>query len=290
MANNKKIKISTLGSRMTSVISVALVLTLIGLIVLGAIAGSNGSKMVKANMGFIVKLDRTLDSVKVADIYNLLSHQPFTRESKFTSADDILAEESKYLGEDILAMTDINPYCSEIEVFVTEPYAVTDSLTRLAGVVSGVEGVDSVLVQTNVLKSVETNLNHLGFILMLVAVALLLISVVLINNTVYLSVYSRRFTINTMRLVGATGGFICRPFIRAGAVTGLVSALVAVIILIPLRIYLRTIDPAVDELISDIETIMMYFGLIILGVLICAVASGLAAVRYLRLDYDDMFK
>lgn len=290
MSEKKKNKKTTLGSRLTSIISVSLVLVLLGVVAMTAICGHNGSKKLNSNIGFVVKIDREADSLAIDALTQRLSKAPFVRESRYSSPEAILAEESAYIGEDALALVDENPYNAEIEIKVKEQYASPDSVTALAARVQAYDGVEEVLAQTAVLRTVDTNLHNLMLILLIVAAALLAISLVLINNTVYLSVYSRRFTINTMRLVGATPGFIRAPFIRAGAVTGLIASIIAVALLVPFKLYLCGIDPMIAELLPLYEEIMVYAVLMSLGTAICAVASAIATTRYIRVDYDDMFK
>ncbi len=290
MTGKKKSKRTTLGSRLTSIVSVSLVLVLLGVVAMTAICGHNGSKLLSSNIGFVVKIDREADSLTVVNLTQRLAGAPFTRESKYSSPEAILAEESKYIGEEAIALVDENPYNAEIEVKVKEYYASPDSVASLAARVQAYDGVEEVLAQTAVLRTVNTNLHNLMLILLIVAAALLAISLVLINNTVYLSVYSRRFTINTMRLVGATPGFIRAPFVKAGAVTGLIASLVAIALLVPFKLYLCGIDPMIADLLPLSEEIMVYVALLLLGTAICAGASAVATTRYIRVDYDDMFK
>ena len=111
----------------------------------------------------------------------------------------------------------------------------------------------------------------------------------LINNTVSLAVYSRRFIIHTMKLVGATGAFIRRPFILAGIATGAIAAGVAIALLAALRAYAATFDPMVNLLLGWTDMAMIFIAMALLGILICALASTVATNRYLRADYDEMF-
>ena len=125
--------------------------------------------------------------------------------------------------------------------------------------------------------------------MLLVAAVFLVVSVVLIYNTVHLAIYSRRFIIYTMRLVGATGAFVRRPFIVAGVVNGLIAALIAVIAVIGVQLYAASLDALVSEALTFTRCLPVYGGIVVAGVAICATASAMATNRYLRSDYDDMF-
>ena len=126
--------------------------------------------------------------------------------------------------------------------------------------------------------------------LFVIAVLLMLISFVLINNTVRLTVYSRRFLIHTMKLVGAKPGFIRRPFVISNMLNGLIAAFVSMLFLLGVYLFLQNIDEALVVSFSALEIVAVFAGLIVLGVLICGLAAFLAADKYIRLSYDDLFK
>lgn len=133
-------------------------------------------------------------------------------------------------------------------------------------------------------------MKSLALVLFVVAGALLLISFVLINNTVRLTVYARRFTIHTMKLVGATAGFIRRPFIWSSVINGVIAGIISIVVLGGLLFYLGTIDPEVLRVVDWRPAAMLFSGLFLAGILICALAAFFAANKYLRLGYDNMFK
>ena len=149
--------------------------------------------------------------------------------------------------------------------------------------------MDEVLTDTAVIDTINNNITRLTWIMLAVAAALLVISFVLINNTVSLAVYSRRFVIHTMRLVGATGAFIRRPFLAAGAMTGLVAAVAASAVLAAVQAYVMRMDPAVAATLDWRASALIYAALAVAGVLICLIASVVATNRYLRSDIDDYY-
>ena len=289
--SKRRIKhISTLGSQLTSIISVTLVLVLLGLTALGGIAVRSLTDDVRRNLGFTVKMKNDVNDGELNEMKRFLAEAPFCESYVYLSAESIMEEESRSMGENIYELLDTNPFSAEFDVVLVRDYANADSIAALSERLPAVAGVDEVLTEGAVIADVDTAFNRLRIVLLTVSGALLLISFVLINNTVSLSIYSRRFLIHTMKLVGATAGFIRRPFIRAGAASGLAAGLAASAILIGLRAYVGNIDPAIAYGLTPATMASVSGGIIITGVIICAGASMIAANRYLRLGYDDMFR
>lgn len=289
MTKRRANRISTFGSQLTSIVSVTLVLLILGLLAVIGIAGRSGADALKSNLGFIVKLERSVNEQSINRLKQLFNTAPYAASYVYSSAEDILAAESQYLGEDIAGLLDINPYGAEFDVKVTPDYASVDSIEALVLTLESDEAVESVLTENSMIAAVNSTLGRATWILLAIAAALLVISIILINNTVHLAVYSRRFVIHTMKLVGATGGLIRLPFVLAGALNGLISAVIASILLIAMLAYGANIDPFIAACFSW-EACAIVLGLmIVVGVVICTLASMFATNRYLRADYDDMF-
>jgi cell division transport system permease protein len=290
LANKKKQHISTLGSRLTSVISVTLVLLVLGILAFVTIAADSASRAVKENMTMIVKLepDASKDDINTAK-HRLLTG-PFVASHIYRSAEIVLAEEMPYLGEETVEALDENPFGAEFEITLKPDYANADSLTALQQRLSNLPALDRIITNVAVAKTIDNTVHNLTWVFLGVAAALLVISLVLINNTVSLSIYSRRFIIHTMKLVGATPSFIRRPFLRAGMTIGLVSGIAASALLTAGYFYLRTLDPAIAASITPTWCITVYVGLTILGVLVCGITSMWSANRYIRKNFDQLFK
>lgn len=289
MARRRSNRISTFGSQLTSIVSVSLVLLILGVLGLVAIAGRSGADMLKSNLGFIVKVERGAPESELNRLKQVFASAPFVASYVYSSADEILASESQYLGEDITSLIDVNPYGAEFDVKVKPEYASVDSIESVSAMVAADKAVEEVLTETSMIAAVNSTLGRLTWILLAVATALLVISIVLINNTVHLAVYSRRFVIHTMKLVGATASFIRRPFIVAGAVNGLVSAAIASMILVVMVVYVSNVDPLLASAFTFRLCALVVAAIFVVGVLICTLASMFATNHYLRADYDDMF-
>lgn len=290
MKDRRLAKISTFGSQITSVISVALVLLILGILAMALQASRSLSDDIRSNMGFVVKLTPSATDADINRIKSLVSATPSVASFIFSSPESILAEESKLMGEDYAALLDENPFGAEFEIRMKADYASGDSIAAVSARLAADTAVAETVTESAVVDSVNSVLRRLSVILLSIAAALLVISFVLINNTVSLAVYSRRFIIHTMKLVGATGGFIRRPFVLAGVATGAIAAAIAIVLLIGIRAYASTFDPAVDRALPWQSMAIIFVGVTVTGLLICTCASAIATNRYLRTDYDDMFK
>lgn len=289
MAQRRSNRISTFGSQLTAIVSVSLVLLILGVLAVVGIAGHSSANMLKSNLGFIVKVEREVTDNDVNRLKKIFNNAPYVAGYVYSSADEIMATESQYIGEDIASLLDVNPFGAEFDVKVTPEYASVDSIEAVSARLSADAAVESILTESTMIESVNNTLGRVSWVLMAVALALLVISIILIYNTVHLAVYSRRFVIHTMKLVGATGGFIRRPFVIAGAINGVVSAVIASVLLVGGLAYGSQIDPLIGTCFSVNLCGVVIVGLFIVGVMICTIASLFATNRYLRADYDDMF-
>lgn len=290
MTKKKSVRISTFGSQITSIISVTLVLLILGILAMTLQASRSLSDDIRRNIGFVVKLHPNASDTEINRVKQLVAATGVVDSYIFTSPENILAEESKLMGEDLGEMLDENPFGAEFDVKLHPRYASSDSIAAISAIISVDDAVDEIVTETAVVDSINSVIRRLSAVLLAIATALLIISFVLINNTVSLSIYSRRFIIHTMKLVGATGGFIRRPFVIAGVATGAVAAAIAIAVLAAIRAYSTSFDPTVDTLVSWPAMGWIFAGVLLAGLIICSLASVIATNRYLRAEYDDMFK
>lgn len=290
MTKRHSARISTFGSQITSVISVALVLLILGILAMTLEASRSLSDDIRRNIGFVVKLSPSASADDVNRVKHLVSASPAIDSYVFASPDNILAEESRLMGEDLGEMLDENPFGAEFDVRLKPRYACGDSITAISAVIAADDAVDEIVTETAVVDSINSVIRRLTAILLAIAAALLIISFVLINNTVSLAIYSRRFIIHTMKLVGATGAFIRRPFLIAGLATGATAAAIAIAVLAAIRAYSTSFAAALDSALPWPSMGWIFAGVLACGLLICLIASIIATNRYLRADYDEMFK
>ena len=287
----------TLSTQATAVVSVAMVLLILGIVALIALAARRVGREVRENVGYAVVVSDNASASDLKSLRKLIEEAPATSSATFSTPDEVLAAWQHMIAtdstseeeSDIVEMLGVNPFSAEWEVHVHEAYASTDSLAKITGQLRRHPAVTEIVIHQEMIDSINSTLNPLTVTLLIVAAALLLISVALINNTVRLSVYSRRFTIHTMQLVGATAPFIRRPFISSNIVGGIIAAMLAFVILVLLICYARTIDPIVIEYVTPQSIGLIGIGMFAAGVVICALAATFAANKYIRTSYDNLF-
>ncbi len=294
MANNKSKKISTLGSRLTAVVSVTLVLLIIGIMMTGAAAASAAAHRLRGSVTLVAKLNLGSTDADVAEMKRFFAKAPWTVESMYTSADEVLSQELEY-NVDIKDLIDENPFSGEFEVRIDENYIYADSLAKISRQLESLEQVDHVVLPMEIADGISRMVSNVQIVLGIIAAALLLISIVLIYNTVSLSVYSRRLVIHSMKLVGATPGFIRAPFIKSGLASGALAGVIASAVMWLLLAWADSQAAALGLQMADLATGWQYMAgicavLIVSGTLICGISSLFAANRYIGAAYDDYFK
>lgn len=291
MSKKHKSAISTFSAQITSTISVALVLLILGIVAFMGLVTRNVTSDIKENIGFVVMLNEDISTSQLNTLKQKWSKEPYVASQLFVSAEEALQQETERMGEDILEMmAGVNPYQPEFEIKVKSRYASRDSIESIKTSLLNVDGIKDVVVDSSRIDDINSNTNNVILVLSIIAAALILISFVLINNTVRLTVYSKRFIIHTMKLVGATNGFIRRPFIINNIMHGIIAAIIANLILAAALLYLPALDPTTGELISWIDAYWIFGALVIIGIIICSTATLFATNKYLRISYDDMFK
>lgn len=279
------------STRATATVSVALVLFILGLASIVGISTHRITENIKENVGFVVLFNENVTASDINDVREFLSRSEGVAKFDYSSPQVVLDRWQKMMGEeDILALAGINPFVGEMDVHVTSRYASQDSIENIVAPLMLLPQISDIKVHTEMIGRINSTLRSVTLGLLIVAIALLVISFVLIFNTVRLSVYSRRFIIHTMKLVGATPGFIRKPFLIDNVINGVIAAIIAVIGLSVLIYYCRALDLSVAEVIDWPMILPVFVGVIVVGVLLCLIASLFATNRYLRLSYDEMFK
>lgn len=229
---NKLIRRRLVGAWISTVISISLVLLLVGVAALLVVNARSVSDYFKENMQVSVLMKQEVDDDEAMEYVAELDAMPFIKSSKFVSREQGTKEMAELLGEDFLKVFETAPIPVSIEVTLKADYVSTDSLEVVKKEIRRSGIVDEVVYQQSLVEKLNTNLKKISVVLGVFIVLLLFISFVLINNTVRLNVFSRRFTIHTMKLVGATKSFIRAPFMVQAVFQGLFSALLATLMLV----------------------------------------------------------
>lgn len=284
----------TLSTQATAVFSVSMVLLILGIVTLLTVATRSVAAEVRRSVGYVAIIRDTADAAQTASLKMLIEQAPSTASASYASASEVLArwqqmQPSDTASADIISALGINPFSAEWEVRVRNQYASSDSLAVVTAAVRAHPAVEEVVVHNEMVDAINSTIDTLTLALLIVAGALLFISLALINNTVRLSVYARRFTIHTMKLVGATPAYIRRPFVTANIIGGIIAAMLSYAILVMLLYYSRSVDPIVTRYLTPESMALTGIGMLLAGVTICGAAAFLAANKYIRSTYDEMF-
>ena len=275
---------------MTLCISTSMVLVLLGLVVFSVQTSRNLSHWVKENLTVTVVLN---DEVSVGDAKRFqqdLARRPFSKDVLYISREQALKEQTDAMGSDPSEFLGMNPFPATLELQLHSDYANADSLAWISDELRKNPEVTDVAYQVDLMDSVNRNLAKLNILLLVLAVLLTFISFSLINNTVRLSVYSRRFLIHTMKLVGASWGFIRRPFMRQGALVGVIAALIAIIVLGGGIYALYYYEPNILAIITWRELVITALAVLVFGLVITLTCSYISVNRFLRMPAGELYK
>lgn len=280
---------SSLSVQLTATVSVALVLLLLGMVATLALAARRITTDIQEHMGFDVVLTEqsTLDDINRFKQY--FSHAPYVASFRYFSPEDANTAWHEEMGENLTELLDVNPFLPEFEINVKAAYACADSLDKIMLPLAEMPGVEQVNGHTEVVDQVNRNLSMVMLVLILAVCALLPISFVLINNTVRLTIFSRRFTIHTMKLVGASRAYIRRPFLLSNLLQGFLAGLTASAILAGIYAYMWSLDASLAAVAGVPTLIFVCCSMVILGPLLSLSAAAIATQRYLTMTYDDLF-
>ncbi len=277
------------GSYVTLVISVSLVLFLLGILGLVIINAKELSDYFRESLSFSVMLD---DNAREADIRMLqkdLDAKPYVKSTKYVSKDEAASKMKEDLGEDFISFLGDNPLPPSIDVYLYAGYTAPDSVTKIEKYVLQYPFVKEVYYEESLLFLINENVKKISIFLLVISSFLFLIAVTIINNTIRLSIYSRRFLIRTMQLVGATRAFIRKPFLIKSIYHGLFASLIALLLLLGL---LYLIEREFVLMFSfETTTLLVVLGVVIIciGVLINLVSTYFSVNRFLGISEDKLY-
>ena len=288
-SKNKTLNRKILSSSTSVVISLSLVLFVVGLLGLVLINAQKLSDYVKENIGFTIMLKDGVNEIETLKFQKILDASDFAKSTSFTTKEQATADLKTDLGEDFVEFLGYSPLLASIDVKLNAEYGNTDSLQIITNELSENANVFEVYYQKDLIDKLNSNVNRLSFFLLIFCVLLFFIAFALINNTIRLSVYSKRFLIRTMRLVGATNSFIQKPFLFKGIYQGIYSSLFAIFMLIG-AIQLVQGDTANMLNIDDLKIIGIVFLLILASGLFISIFSTFFAVRkFIKLNENELY-
>ncbi|WP_018464874.1 cell division protein FtsX [Segatella paludivivens] len=274
----------------TLCISTAMVLVLLGMVVFSVLTARNLSTYVKENLVVTMMLQDDITNPEAQQLCSMIHHRPYIKKITYISKEAALKEQTAAMGTDPSEFIGTNPFLASIELQLKGDYANTDSLKWITKELKKYPKVGDITYQQALVNSVNDNLQKISLVLFVLAVLLTFVSFSLINNTVRLGIYARRFSIHTMKLVGASWSFIRYPFVVRAIVVGMIAALVAIGVLGACAYALYSYEPGVLTVVTwDIAAITA-ISVFLFGIIITAICSSLSVNKFLKMKAGDLYK
>jgi len=273
----------------TSLISTTLVLVLLGTIVLFVFTARNLSSYVRENINVSVLLNDDITPGETQSLKQSLQAQQYVKSLKYVSKERALHDQCVSMGTDPSEFLGYNPFTASFEVKVKSEYANNESLAKITQQLKSTNKVMDVIYQKELMNSVNKNIRKFSVILLIIAALFTYISFALINNTVRLTIFSRRFIINTMKLVGASWSFIRRPFLNQGLLLGVISAIIADAIIIGGVYWARTYEPEINTVIDMQVMTIVGVSVLVFGLLITFICTYVSLSKYLKMSSNELY-
>ena len=288
-AEEKAHKRQTWRSNITAMVSISLVLFMLGLLGLVLLYANALSSYVKENIGFTIYMKDEAKEVDILQFQKFLDASDFVRSTNYVSKEDAAEYLQETLGEDFVGFMGYNPLKRSIDVKIRSDYANEEGIVDIQSDLLKNPMIHEIDYPVDLIRVINRNVRKAGIVILIFCGLLSVIAISLINNNIRLSVYSKRFLINSMKLVGATQGFIRRPFVIEGVLRGLIGALVANVLLAGV-IYLA--NQNVPELfgLENMQIVLTLFAVVLmLGFIISFLSTTFAVRKYLRLSADELY-
>ena len=273
----------------TSSISTTLVLLLLGLVVFFVLAANNLSVYVRENINFSVLISDDMKETDILKLQKRLNNEPFVKETEYISKKQALKEQTEAMGTDPQEFLVYNPFTASIEIKLHSDYANSDSIAKIEKLIKRNTNIQDVLYQKDLIDAVNENIRNISLVLLALAVMLTFISFALINNTIRLAIYSKRFLIHTMKLVGASWGFIRRPFLKRNLWSGVLAAFIADTILMGAAYWLVSYEPELIRVITPEVMLLVSGAVLVFGVVITFLCAYLSINKYLRMKASTLY-
>lgn len=274
----------------TATISTTLVLLLLGMVLFFVLTARNLSVYVRENINFSLVLDDGMDNRDILRLQRSLEKQPFVKEMTYISKEDALKDYVREIGIDPRRFAGFNPLRASLEIRLKSAYANTDSIERIEKLLGQESHIKDIVYQQELIDAINKNIGRISLLLLGLAALLLLISFALINNTIKLTIYAKRFLIHTMQLVGAGWGFIRRPFLWRNFWVGLFAGLLADAALWGLAGWLVTSEPGLVEVVTSEVMGLVAAAVLVAGVLITCFCALLSINKYLRMRTEALYR
>lgn len=273
----------------TPAISTTLVLLLLGTIVFFVLTAHNLSNYVKENINISILISDELDSKQIKNLQKEFGKTDYVKSIDYISKEQALIDATTDMGTDPAEFLGYNPFTASFEVKLKAEHATPEEIDKIVSEVKKHPSVVDVIYQKDLIKSVNRNLQKLSIVLLILAILFTYISFVLINNTVRLSIFSKRFIINTMKLVGAKWSFIRRPFLANGFTLGIISAIIADALLYAGYVWAQKYEHDLNLVVNDEVLIIVGASVLVFGLLITFLCTYISVQKYLKMSTNKLY-
>lgn len=270
-------------------ISTTLVLLLLGIMGILFVSGQSVSKKIKENFNMTVIIDSKVNEQTILELKKRIEKKEYVLSCKYISKEDALNEAKESLGADPMELLGENPYEAEIEINLKQEFSDVEKMAEIEKELIGNKEISEVIYHKGHIDTVNRNINKVALLLLVLLVLLTVISWSLISNLVRLSIYSKRFLLHTMKLVGATWSFIRRPFLLHNMWIGFIAGIIANSILGFAIYMLQQRSPEVAMLLPTNELAIIGAAVIAFGIIICTLCAFLSVNRFLRMRNNDLY-
>lgn len=270
-------------------ISTTLVLLLLGIIGILFVSGQSVSRRIKENFTMTVIMNDKADEDAILKLKKTIDNKEYVLKSKYISKEDALDEARASLGADPIELLGENPYEAEIEISLKKEFSNIERMAEIEKELMKMKGVSEVIYHKGHIDTVNRNIQKVALLLLTLLVLLTVISWSLISNLVRLSIYSKRFLLHTMKLVGATWSFIRRPFLLHNMWIGLAAGIIANTLLGVALYLLQQRSPGIALLLPTKELAIVGVAVIAFGIIICTLCAFLSVNRFLRMRNNDLY-
>lgn len=276
-------------SHLYAIVSTTMVLFVLGLLAVLLINASKISQQLKENIEVSVALKPDTSLKESKNFQQKLKDNPWVQSTRFISKEEAAEQFEKEFGEEFTDLLGFNPLFDAVQVTLNSEYTQTDSLAKFEKQIAGLSAVDSVNYPKNIVSLINENVRKLGILLLILSGIFLFIAISLIDNTIRLSMYSKRFLIKSMQLVGATRKFITRPFVRQSLLNGLISGILACILLFAFLFAVYQNFGLFNMKSEPISYAYVGFCVILIGVLLSYWSTKSAVLKYLKMKLDELY-
>ena len=290
MSDKRQVKaVSLFTAGVITTISITLVLFLLGLTILLGFTGRGLASYFKENIGISIELIGDMDDATIAKTKVKIEAIPYVKSTVYITKEEVKKQLLEDLGGDPEDVLGYDPSRSYFDVFIKSEYVNADSIKMVETAFKDFRLTKGLSYKEEDIEQANANISKIGSILLVLAVILILISFTLIRNTIQLNIYSKRFLINTMQLVGATNGFIRRPFVLSSVVSGILAAILANVLITAVVYYFTNEYPELITIVKMHELLVVYGLVVILGIIITVLATISAVNRYLRMKTNRLY-